>query len=111
MERVGDAEVPAGAHLVVTFDGDGQVYGDAGVNRFRGTWHLDGDGLTLGPLVATRRAGTPEATGRETALLAALVGTLRMTLRGGPDAVRLAGPAGEVDLVRTAPADVATALV
>ncbi|KRD44605.1 hypothetical protein ASE38_10960 [Cellulomonas sp. Root930] len=45
----------------LTFDGDGQVFGLAGVNRVRGTWVLDGDTLTFGPVVSTLMAGPPDA--------------------------------------------------
>lgn len=45
----------------LTFDGDGQVFGLAGVNRVRGTWELDGDSLTFGPVVSTLMAGPPES--------------------------------------------------
>jgi heat shock protein HslJ len=45
----------------LTFDGDSQVFGLAGVNRVRGTWELDGDALTFGPLVSTLMAGPPDA--------------------------------------------------
>ena len=33
----------------------------AGVNRVRGTWELDGDALTFGPVVSTLMAGPPDA--------------------------------------------------
>jgi heat shock protein HslJ len=41
----------------LTFDGDGQVYGFAGVNRVRGTWVLEGDRLSFGPVASTLMAG------------------------------------------------------
>jgi heat shock protein HslJ len=49
----------------LTFDGDGQVFGLAGVNRVRGTWRLDGETLTFGPVVSTLMAGPPDAMTRE----------------------------------------------
>ena len=60
------------------FDGDGQVFGKAGVNRVRGTWALDGDTLTLGPLVSTMMAGPPGPTAVEQAVTALLAGPLRL---------------------------------
>jgi heat shock protein HslJ len=52
----------------LTFDGDGQVYGLAGVNRIRGTWSIDGNTLTFGPFVSTLMAGPPDAMAVESAL-------------------------------------------
>ncbi len=45
----------------LTFDGDGQVFGLAGVNRVRGTWDLSGHTLSFGPVVSTLMAGPPDA--------------------------------------------------
>ena len=45
----------------LTFDGDGQVFGLAGVNRVRGTWRLEDGTLTFGPVVSTLMAGPPDA--------------------------------------------------
>ena len=58
----------------LTLEGDGVVFGYAGVNRVRGTWRLDGATLSFGPVVATRMAGPDEATETETAVLG-LLGT------------------------------------
>lgn len=56
----------------LTFDGDGVVFGHAGVNRVRGTWRLEDAHLRFGPVVATLMAGAPEATATERAVLAVL---------------------------------------
>ena len=53
----------------LTFDGDGQVFGLAGVNRVRGTWRLDAQTLTFGPVVSTLMAGPPDAMTREQQVL------------------------------------------
>jgi len=83
--RVGDVDVAAGLDEApwLTFDGDGVVFGHAGVNRVRGTWHVvegaeppddapDAVVLAFGPVVATRMAGTPAATAAERAVLRVL---------------------------------------
>lgn len=44
----------------ITFTPEGDAQGSGGCNSFRGTYKLDGVGLTLGPLAGTRRA-CPEA--------------------------------------------------
>ncbi|GEL95214.1 META domain-containing protein [Cellulomonas composti] len=67
----GHDEPPRVAEL--TFDGDGQVYGTGGVNRVRGTFSVEGDRLTFGPMVSTLMAGPPAAMRREQDMLA-LVG-------------------------------------
>ena len=42
-----------GVRQTVTFDADGTVYGDSGCNRFTGSYEVDGDMLTIGPLAST----------------------------------------------------------
>ncbi|MCC2312879.1 META domain-containing protein [Cellulomonas xiejunii] len=87
----------------LTFDGDGVVFGHAGVNRVRGTWRLDGSSLTFGPVVATLMAGPPEATATERAVLGVLQEGATVTL--GDDAFTLRTAGGRTaDLVR-APGD------
>src|SRR6476469_3855228 len=56
-----EVDGPRRATPWLTFDGDGVVFGMAGVNRVRGTWELDGDTLTFGPVVSTLMAGPPDA--------------------------------------------------
>lgn len=78
----------------LTFEGDGQVYGYAGVNRVRGTWRLAGDRLDVGPVVQTMMAGPPEATVTEQAVTA-LLGEGGTTARVG-DGVEVRTPSGRV---------------
>jgi heat shock protein HslJ len=61
------ADIDGAEHATpfLTFDGDGQVYGLAGVNRVRGTWRLEAHSLTFGPVVSTLMAGPPDAMTRE----------------------------------------------
>jgi lactoylglutathione lyase len=51
---------------------EGTASGSAGVNRYSGAYALDGDRLTVGPLVTTRMAGPPEAMHAEQEFLASL---------------------------------------
>jgi heat shock protein HslJ len=76
-----------GATPWLTFEGDGVVFGMAGVNRVRGTWELDGDTLTFGPVVSTLMAGPPDAMTREQQVLLLLGGPVTVTR---PDAETLA---------------------
>ena len=86
----------------LTFDGDGVVFGHAGVNRVRGTWRLDHDELTFGPVVATLMAGPPQATAAERALLGVLDSGGTVSRRA--DGFTLRGAGRSVDLVRAAAA-------
>ncbi|MEZ0449820.1 META domain-containing protein [Cellulomonas sp. ICMP 17802] len=82
----------------LTFDGDGQVFGMAGVNRVRGTWVLDGDTLTFGPVVSTLMAGPPDAMACEQAVLRLLGGAVAVSTPDG-DTLALDGE-GSARLVR-----------
>lgn len=116
VRRVGDVDVTDGLDDPpwLTFDGDGVVFGHAGVNRVRGTWHLveGGDAsagpggaarlvLGFGPVVATRMAGTPAATAAERAVLRVLE-TGGVLERAG-DRVTLRAPDGRVTELRQRP--------
>jgi len=73
-----------GGPVVLTFDGDGQVYGMAGVNRVRGTFEVDEDGtLRLGPMASTMMAGPDDAMATERAVLELLAEPLRIASDGG----------------------------
>ncbi|MDM7831795.1 META domain-containing protein [Cellulomonas edaphi] len=80
----------------LTFDGDGQVFGLGGVNRIRGTWAVDGDALTFGPMVSTLMAGPPEAMEAGQALHRLLARPLTLRAADGA-AARSADPALEPD--------------
>ncbi|WP_029288153.1 META domain-containing protein [Cellulomonas sp. HZM] len=67
----------------LTFEGDGVVYGMSGVNRVRGTWSVEGDDLTFGPLVSTLMAGLADAMAIESALQRTLSGELRLSTPDG----------------------------
>jgi heat shock protein HslJ len=66
--------------VILTFDGDGVLYGMAGVNRVRGTWSVAGEQLAVGPLAVTMMAGPQDAMATEAALLALLDGPLAATV-------------------------------
>ena len=63
---------------MLTFEGDGMVYGSSGVNRIRGTWTCEDDVLRLGPLVSTLIAGPQDAMDAEAALQQLLARPLRV---------------------------------
>jgi heat shock protein HslJ len=82
----------------LTFDGDGQVFGLAGVNRVRGTWVLDRDTLTFGPVVSTLMAGPPDAMECERQVLRLLGDEVRVSTPD--DDTLVLGGAGSARLVR-----------
>ena len=86
-ETLGGAGIPEQVRQApfLTFEGDGQVYGLAGVNRVRGTWQLDGERLTFGPVVSTLMAGPDEAMACERQVLDLLNSALDLR----PDGDRL----------------------
>ena len=67
--------VPPTTPLLVGFKPDGTVWGEAGCNRFRGTYQEKGQSLTIGPLATTRRACPPPIMAQEAAFIAALQST------------------------------------
>jgi heat shock protein HslJ len=95
------ADVKAGLRSppFLTFDGDGQVYGDAGVNRVRGTWELAGTRLVFGPMVSTMMAGPPEAMTCEQRILRLLGDPVELVAPDG-DTIELDGSGGAATLVR-----------
>lgn len=84
----------------LVLEGDGVLFGYAGVNRVRGTWHLERDVLAFGPVVATRMAGPEAATATESAVLGFLAADGEVV--PGADRVVVRGPDGRtVELERT----------
>ena len=75
--------VGTGATLTLTFE-NGSVVGHAGCNRFRSTYAREGNGLAIGPAVATRMSCEDEGImDQERQFLAALESTKTWTIDGG----------------------------
>jgi heat shock protein HslJ/uncharacterized membrane protein len=70
---------PEGMILTIEFGRDGQVGGNSGCNRYGGGFTLSGEGLTLGPLRATRMACPPEQMETEQRVLDLLQKVTRVT--------------------------------
>ncbi|MCB1422041.1 MAG: META domain-containing protein [Nitratireductor sp.] len=56
----------------IRFEAEGRVAGDAGCNRFFGSYEEDGDALKIGPLGTTRMACIPDMMATEKRFLEAL---------------------------------------
>lgn len=70
---------PEGMILTIEFGRDGQVGGNSGCNRFGGSFTMTGEGLTLGPLRATRMACPPAQMETEQRVLDLLRKVTRVT--------------------------------
>jgi heat shock protein HslJ len=95
-----DGEPPLpDSSLTMTFGTDGVVHGDAGCNRFQGQYQLSGEGLSLGPLAATRKACEPPLMDQEMALMMLLEGVGRFDVTENGE-VLLHGAEGDLRLAR-----------
>ncbi|MCU0304424.1 MAG: META domain-containing protein [Thermoanaerobaculales bacterium] len=80
-----------GSRLTLEFQ-DGRVSGDSGCNRFHGSFTVDGNGLTIGPLATTRMACDDETMAQEQQFLAAIASAATWDLvRGSLDIHRADG--------------------
>ena len=68
--RMGDAL--ANTEATVAFQSEGRVSGDAGCNRFMGSYEEDRGSLSVGPLATTRKICPEEVMAREARFLAML---------------------------------------
>ncbi|MBX3178574.1 MAG: META domain-containing protein [Candidatus Hydrogenedentes bacterium] len=77
-----EAPVPDTSVTLLLDAASGEASGSAGCNRYVGKYTLDGNGLTFGPIAATKRyCGAPEGVmAQESAVLAALQATSHFTL-------------------------------
>jgi len=60
------------ARTTLTFDGEGRVYGSGGCNTYTGSYEIDGDKLSLGSVVSTRKACVPALGDQEAKFFAVL---------------------------------------
>jgi heat shock protein HslJ len=73
--------VPQAVSASATFS-DGIVSGNAGCNDYTGSYTVDGDKLTIGPLAVTRKSCGPAETAVETVFLAAMGNVATYTVSG-----------------------------
>jgi heat shock protein HslJ len=73
----------------LTFGNEGRITGCATVNRLMGSYAVDGDTLTCGPLAGTMMAGPPEAMDQEQRLHRALGVALTVVADESGDRVEL----------------------
>ncbi len=75
----------------IEFGRDGAISGLAGCNSFSGSFTLDGEAITLGPIVSTKMACEPPASAVEAEYLAALSGVATWSI-DADGRLLLAGP-------------------
>ena len=81
IDDIDGAAVVPGSSPTLVFAADGFVSGSTGCNQVSGTYELDGDTITLGPIATTLRACVDDALAeQETAYVAALEAVDSFTL-------------------------------
>jgi heat shock protein HslJ len=56
VQRIAAQVLPVDSGLTLTFDKDKRAHGNGGCNMFQGSYDVQGNDLTFGPLAATRMA-------------------------------------------------------
>ncbi len=106
--HVGSGETAAvtspivGTEPVVTFGPDGIVSGTGGCNQFSGGYGVEGDTITIGPLMSTMMACDEELMAQESAIMQALEGATTWSVSGSTAHLRGAGDTLQVTLASIA---------
>jgi heat shock protein HslJ/uncharacterized membrane protein len=74
VQSIGDAPPVDRSQLSIAFSPDGRVSGGASCNTFSGPYRVTASGLTIGPIVTTRKACSGPLMEQESALIAILSG-------------------------------------
>jgi heat shock protein HslJ len=80
VEDVGGRGIPDNAHVTMTFDPSGSVYGAAGCNRYNGAFNLTGEKFGFGPAAATRMACAAALMNLESAFFQAMASVTRFDI-------------------------------
>jgi putative lipoprotein len=75
--------VAGGAQPTVTFTPEGRFQGTGGINRFNGSYRVEGDVIEFGPAMSTRMAGPNDVMRQENLFLAVLAGDRHYVLADG----------------------------
>jgi heat shock protein HslJ len=92
--------VLAGSTSTAVFGDDGRINGSAGCNTYMGSYHSDGQHLTIGPLATTRMLCAQPLMDQETAYLAALQKATQYAFESGRLVLRDASGATQATFVR-----------
>jgi putative lipoprotein len=77
---IGGTVVAEGSRPTVTFTPQGRFQGTGGINRFNGSYRVEGDVIEFGPAMSTRMAGPGDAMRQENLFLAVLAGDRHFVL-------------------------------
>lgn len=102
IEALNGRPVGRGTAPSVTF-ADGKVSGNAGCNRFFGSYRFARGRLTAGPLASTKMACLDRARGRQEAAILGLLGEPLTVSSNRAGKLVLTGARGSLTLVRTRP--------
>ena len=80
---IGGLGVAGGAQPTVTFTPEGRFQGTGGINRFNGSYRVEGDVIEFGPAMSTRMAGPNDVMRQENLFLAVLAGDRHYVLADG----------------------------
>lgn len=87
-----------GSELTAMFDGDGMVAGSAGCNNYNGSYEIDGEQISIGPLASTRKmCPDPAVMEQEAQFLAAMQTAATFQLEGSTLRFRTADDAMAVN--------------
>jgi len=88
------------SELTIEFGADGTIAGNAGVNRYNGSYEYTADTITIGELATTKMAGSDELMEQETAYLAALRASTKWQVVNGVLELRDGEGAMQVNAVK-----------
>jgi len=80
----------AGTTLNATFTEDGQLSGSSGCNTYNGSYTLEGNAITIGPLATTKMACPDDIMAQEQQFLAALASAAKVSVEAGQPVLRTA---------------------
>lgn len=87
--------VADGAEVTIGFDAEGRAFGRAACNRFSGGYELTGEGVSFGPMAATKMACAPALMDIETKMFEALAQVRRFDFDDTGALLLIGGPEGE----------------
>ncbi|WP_306151401.1 META domain-containing protein [Roseovarius sp. MMSF_3281] len=95
IEDVMGGGVIDGAEVTIGFDAEGRTFGRAACNRFSGGYDLTGEGISFGPMAATKMACPPALMDLETKVFEALSQVWRFDFDETGALLLIGGPEGE----------------
>ena len=79
----GVSSVPAGISAAMSFLNDGTMEGFGGCNDFGGPYTVDGDSITIGPLMSTMKACSDDINAFESQFMTALANSTQWSVNAG----------------------------